>query len=445
MIASVVTAPIAGALADSFGYKRTYIGAILIFLAGSFLCGYAGNMHQMIAFRIIQGIGSAALLTLSLVLFGALYPVEKRAKMQALIGAMWALASILGPALGAFLTSKFSWHWAFLINIPVGILILISFIFKTKINEPERQDFKMDYRGGVIFTLGTLCLVYGLLNLGKLQMQPSDFVIFGGGVAGLSYFFLFRKHVEHSFIPIRLFEKRTFSLPVILAFFAGMFLFCVANFTPLFVQGVLGETAEMAGKVVTAVAIGSFTGSMLSGTLLNRLGFKIMSTAGAVCIIMGFFVLQQQDPERQILLLILGNLIVGCGVSIIANANMVAVQAASTASTLGSATALVSFARTFGGMIGIAIMGGVQLGIFESEISHVWGTGVGELTETSHKIFNPIQRSTIIPEQLHQIIQAFADSLKAVFLGCGTIAAIALIFAIQMPNMTPKEASEQNV
>ncbi len=447
MLASVVTAPFAGAFADTFGYKKCYVGAVIIFILGSALCGFATSMHQMIAFRVIQGVGSSALLTLSLVLFGVLYPIEKRAKMQALIGAMWALASLLGPGLGAFLTAKFSWQWAFWINIPVGFLIIASFVLKTKIPEMDRKIFKMDYAGGFIFSLGTLGFIYGLLNIGKFQMQPVDWVIFFGGILLFLYFLYYRKHVKEPFIPLHLMEADTLLIPVMLAFFAGLFLFSAANFTPIFVQGVLGAAAATTGKVVTAVAIGSFTGSLISGTLLNRIGFRIMSSLGSVLVCAGFLVLLRQNPQSSIEIIMAGNFVVGCGVSIIANANMVVVQAISPAEHLGVSTAMISFARTFGGMVGIALMGGLQLGLFKKGMSEILlnqdsSQHMIELTESAQKIFDPIHRSAILPQYLGQIVDVFSNSLHWVFIGCCSIALVSLLFSLKMPNKTPKEAAD---
>lgn len=442
MLASVVTAPFAGALADAFGYKKSYIGSVILFLLGSFLCGFASSMPELIVFRVFQGFGSSALLTLSLVLFGALFPIEKRARMQALIGAMWALASILGPALGAFLTSKLSWQWAFWINIPFGLLILISFIFRTNIPEPERKPFKMDFAGGALFSLGTLGLVYGLLKVGKLQMEALDWALLVLGLSFLVYFFITRKKMEHPFIPLYLFENKAITLPVIMAFFAGLFLFCVASFTPLFVQGVLGQAASTAGKVVTSVAVGSFMGSLVSGALLNRIGFRIMSTFGVVVAGLGFFFLLNQDSQTTLSMLMLGNFMVGCGVSAIANANMVAVQAVSPVETLGSATSMVSFARTFGGMIGIAAMGGLQLGLFQSGMMEISGLASHDIGIVTQKLFDPMQRHTMNQYQLHSIVDVFTHSLQGVFMGCGLLAFITLIFSLQMPNLSPKQVKE---
>jgi EmrB/QacA subfamily drug resistance transporter len=445
MLASVVTAPFAGSFADSFGYKKTYLVSVGIFIIGSLLCGTATSMQQLIAYRVVQGVGSSGLLTLSLVLFGALYPIEKRAKMQALVGAMWALASVLGPALGAFLTSHFSWPWAFWVNIPFGFLIFLAFIFRTVIPEPERKNFAMDLSGGALFTVGTLGIVYGLLNLGKLNMDAINWLVLLFGLFVMLYFVAFRKKVQHPFIPFYLFRKTSISLPVILAFFAGFFLFNVSNFTPMFVQGVLGEAAIVAGKVVTAVAFGSFTGSLISGTLLNRLGFRWMSTKGSILVVLGFYVLFLQGTHTSVWLLMLGNYIVGCGVSIIANANMVAVQAAAPAENLGAATSMVTFSRTFGGMIGIAMMGGLQLGLYQVAVDEIKTYDMTSLAAASHKIFDPVLRSTITPEHLKGIVEAFSKSLHAVFLGCGIIATLALLFAFRMPNRTPKEVSESQV
>ncbi len=445
MLASVVTAPFAGALADSFGYKKTYLASVAVFLLGSLLCGMATSMQQLIAFRVVQGVGSSGLLTLSLVLFGALYPIEKRAKMQALVGAMWALASVLGPALGAFLTAKFSWPWAFWINIPFGFLIILAFTFRTVIPEPARKHFTIDYSGGVLFTVGTLAIVYGLLNLGKFNTDPINWLVLLFGVFVMIYFVSFRKKIHHPFIPFHLFHRAAISLPVILAFFAGFFLFNVSNFTPMFVQGVLGEAAIVAGKVVTAVAFGSFTGSLISGTVLNRFGFRWMSTTGALLVVIGFYVLFLQGTHTSVGLLMVGNYIVGCGVSIIANANMVAVQAAAPPETLGAATSMVTFSRTFGGMIGIAMMGGLQLGLYQVAVDEIKAQDMVSLIAASHKIFDPHLRSTIAPENLNGIVEAFSKSLHAVFFGCGAIAALALMFAFRMPNRTPKEVSEHHV
>lgn len=445
LLASLVTAPFAGACADAFGYRKSYVGAVLLFVIGSFLCGWAASMQEMIIFRIIQGVGSSALLTLSLVLFGALFPVEKRAKMQALIGAMWALASVVGPALGAFLTAKFSWHWAFWINIPVGFVILTLFSFRSIVPEIERKRFKIDLTGGVLFALGTLGIVYGFLSMGKLTLKLQDGLAFflGGGV--LTYFFGFRRGVERPFIPLFLFEKKAISIPTALALFAGFFLFTAAGFTPLFVQGVLGELPAVAGKVVMGVAIGSFTGSMISGLLLNRAGFRWMSSVGLLVVIFGFVTLYFQGTSASIYYLIMGNFFVGMGVSMVANANMVAVQASTPKETLGSATSLLTTARTLGGILGVAMMGGVQLALFYGGLRRLEGTEDFTTGDLGQKIFDPLQRITILPQDLSQIVEVFAHSLNAVFIGCAVFAALAFLLALRLPNVTPKQLSEDNV
>jgi len=447
LLAFIVVTPIYGKMSDTYGYKKVYLTAVIIFCISSMLCGAAQNMPQLILFRGLQGIGTGGLITMSIVFFGEIFPLDKRPRMQAMLSSMWAIASLLGPAIGAFLVETLSWRWAFYINIPTAIVIFFLILTFAESKKSKDHHKPFDGRGLGLFVIGCAAFVYALIGIS--QLNPSVYNILSlvlsilvGGV--------FIRHIlntPYAFIPVSLFKKREMVLSVILGFFAGFFLFCTANFLPMYVQGVLGMTANYAGRIVTAIALGSFSGAIICGLLLNRKGFRVIATAGAISIICGFSSLIFMDKEPVLWGLALSNYLIGLGISCIANASIIAAQAASPGSMVGSATSMFHFFRSFGGLIGIATMGGMQLGIFRRGLKNLIATNdkdYGYLTDFIHhpqQIFDPILRSMWNEEQLTILPGILGSSIHAVFIVCFVVGFVTFFFTTKMPTKKPKDYS----
>jgi MFS family permease len=437
----ILAAPFFGKLCDIYGYKRIYLTAVSIFLTGSLLCGFAQSMTQLIASRAVQGVGSAGLITLCMVYFGY-FPIEKRAKMQAMVSVVWSIASIIGPLLGATLTEAFSWRWAFYVNVPAALLVMLSMAFFAKPVSVKRESV-LDIRGALLFICGMIPLLYALFSFGKLQISPIGIASAFFGISLLIYFVVHSLKLETSFIPIRLLQNPFILNGIILGSMAGFFIFCVSNFLPLFIQGVLGETATISGKVIVAMAFGTIVGASISGGLLNRLGFRTIALIGSLLLASGFALLTQVYRESTLFDLGLACFLVGAGVSALANCGIIVVQAGAPKILTGSATSLFQFSRGVGSVIGIAIMGGLQYGQFKRGIERVSSDPVlAEISATPQKIFNASEHSTLLPEQLQSLKDALAVSIQDVFIAGFFIGILAIVIAIRMSPKKPKELAD---
>src|SRR6266568_4486202 len=165
LLTSTTTVPIYGKLADIYGRKPLFLFGSGLFLLGSALCGAAQSMEQLIVFRAIQGLGAGAVLPLVLTIIGDIFDLQERAKVQGLFSGVWALSSIIGPALGGLIVDHFSWRWVFYINIPFGILSCLLLTFTLKENV-ERQSQHLDYLGTLTLTGSVIALLFFLLQGG---------------------------------------------------------------------------------------------------------------------------------------------------------------------------------------------------------------------------------------------------------------------------------------
>src|SRR5437660_6469154 len=159
LLTSTVPIPIYGKLSDLFGRKPIMLFGIVVFLAGSALCGAAHTMNQLIAFRAFQGLGAAALEPMAIIIIGDLFPPRERGKWQGVSGSIYGLAAILGPLAGGWITDNASWRWVFYINIPVGIVALLVLIFLMPTLRHKAGQVSIDYIGAALLLLGTIPLL----------------------------------------------------------------------------------------------------------------------------------------------------------------------------------------------------------------------------------------------------------------------------------------------
>ena len=175
LLASVITIPIFGKLADLYGRKVMFTVGVIIFLVGSTLSGFSQTMGQLVLFRLVQGIGAGALTTIPFTIIGDIFAFEKRAKVQGWIGSVWGIAGILGPLVGGFLVDTISWRWIFFMNIPFGIISLMI-LWGSLYEQIEKKKQIIDYAGILVFASSMTSLLYALTVL-KEQNQLTSSVI----------------------------------------------------------------------------------------------------------------------------------------------------------------------------------------------------------------------------------------------------------------------------
>jgi EmrB/QacA subfamily drug resistance transporter len=370
LIASTVVVPITGKLTDIYGRKWFYIAGIVIFMIGSLLSGLSQSMLQLILFRGFQGIGAGIMMANAFTVIGDLFPPAERGKYQGFTTGTFGLSSIIGPTLGGFITDRFSWHWVFLINIPLAILIIILFIIFFPQLKPAAAKRRIDWAGITTLVL-TVVPIMLALTWGGVEFPWFSFQIIAIFVFSLIMFFSFiaiERRSPEAIIPLTLFSNRIVSVSFAINFLTGMCMFGGIIFIPLFFQGVLGLSATASGSFLTPMMLGQVSGSLISGQLLSRAGghYRIHGIIGVAIMAVGLFLLSRMTLETTYTAAVINIVIMGFGLGITMPLYTIAVQNAVPYSILGAATSSVAFFRSIGGTFGLAVFGTIMTNSFAS-------------------------------------------------------------------------------
>ena len=221
---------------------------------GSALSGASQTMAQLIAFRMLQGLGAGSLMTVGMTIIGELFTLERRARMQGYISGVWGVASLLGPLIGGLLTDHASWRWVFYINLPFGA-IAMAMIASVLVDEQARRRPVIDYTGLALFAIGVSALLLGVLEAGRVGTWTGLDVLglLALAVLALAVFVRVERRAAEPIVPLRMFGHRMVLAAASTGFLAGMAMFGAISFVPLFLQLVGGMSATAAGFVLIAL------------------------------------------------------------------------------------------------------------------------------------------------------------------------------------------------
>jgi EmrB/QacA subfamily drug resistance transporter len=373
IIASAVTIPITGKLTDMYGRKYFYLGGLVLFILTSILCGLSSTMTQIIIFRGIQGVGAGVMMANAFTVIGDIFPPRERGKYQGLISAVFGLSSVIGPILGGYLTDTLSWHWVFFVNVPLGLIVIILFIFFFPNFRPDNLKHSIDYPGLVLLILAVVPSMLALSWGGALYPWNSLRIIgtFIFSAVALVLFIFAEKRSAEPILPLSLFRNRIITISELVIFFTAFGMFGSIIFVPLFFQGVLGVTATTSGSFLTPMMLGIVAGSFISGQLLSRAGghYRIQGAVGIAIMGAGLALLSRMTIETSYSNAVVNIVITGFGLGITMPLYTIAVQNAVPYNILGVATSSTAFFRSIGGSIGLAIFGSVMNNRFASEFT----------------------------------------------------------------------------
>jgi EmrB/QacA subfamily drug resistance transporter len=424
LLTSTVTVPLWGRLSDLYGRKRLYQIGIGLFLVGSVLCGFSGSMWQLIGARAVQGLGAGALVPLALTIIGEIYTLQERARMQGFFSGVWGIASIIGPLLGGFITDTLSWEWVFWINLPVGLVA--AAIIGYSLEEPRRTERPVvDYAGAATLMISITLLLFGLVEGGQLWgwSSPATVATFAAAAATLGLFLWIETRTVAPMVPLDLFRDRTFTTTTIVGFFVGTAMFGATSFIPLFIQGVTGASATVAGSALSPLLLAWVLTSVVGGRIMHRVGMRRMVVVGVALLTIGFFLLTRFGRGASITLLMADMALMGVGMGLTMLTILIAVQAVVSKERLGIATSLSMFARSIGGAIGVATMGTVLASALASNLAALNLPAVDP-----NLMMTPESRAAIDPTTLAGLESALAGALHGVF-WLGTIVAFAALVA----------------
>lgn len=440
LLTSTTTVPIYGKLADLYGRKPIFLIGTTLFLLGSIFSGAAQSMEQLILFRALQGLGAGAVLPIVLTIIGDIYDLQQRAKVQGLFSGVWALSSIVGPALGGIIVDHFTWRWVFYINVPFGILsgILLAVYLKEHV---ERRKQQLDYLGTLLLTGGVVALLFALLQGGTswAWLSIPSLGLFAATVVLLTLFVAQERRVDEPILPLSLFTNRVIAVSSAGGVVLGILMFGLTSYFPLFVQGVQGGTATNAGLALGPMLVAWPIASTISGRIVIRSGYRFTTLVGMALATLGTGLILFFTRDTSQVFIIVTMFIIGSGLGFASTAFILAVQNAVPWNQRGVATASTQFTRTIGGTIGVAAMGtilNVQMAQRFPPIIAQFAQAAAHLPRgitTSNVLLTPELRAALPTAFVTQLQIAFAHSLFWVYGLIFLLAVIGVVLMLFLP------------
>ena len=425
LLTATAATPLWGKISDLYGRRHIFQAAILIFLAGSVLCGLSQNLPQLIAFRAIQGIGGGGLMALAFSIIGDVIPPRERGRYQGYFGAVFGVSSVAGPLLGGWFTDGPGWRWIFYINLPLGLLALavINATFK-----PRRRpsNVTIDYVGAILLAIALTCVIL-ISSLGSslIVEAPVSFVAIAlAAVLSLGGFIYAETVVPDPLLPLSLFRNRAFVLATAIGFIVGMALFGSITLLPVYFQVVKGLDPTSAGLHLTPMMLGVFVTSIVSGQIITRIGrYKVFPVVGTALMTIGLALLSRITVDTSPALASTYMLLLGAGLGMVMQILVMAVQNAVAYEQLGVATSGTTLFRSIGGTVGAALFGGIFAYVLEAHLRDA-------LPGLSEALRDPDAIASLAEPMRSTYLAVFVDALHPVFITATVLALISFFLAL---------------
>jgi len=425
LLTSTIVVPLYGKFGDLFGRKVVIQASILIFLAGSVLCGVAQDMTQLIVLRALQGLGGGGLMVVTMAAIADVIPPAERGRYQGLFGGVFGLATVVGPLLGGFIVEHLSWRWIFYINVPLGVLalIVIGLVFKPHVAHVKH---KIDYMGAAFLAASLTCIILFTSQGGTLLpwSSPQLWFTLVLGFITLGGFIYEERLADEPIMPLELFRERTFVLSGLIGFIVGFSLFGAITFLPLYLQVAKGSTPSQAGLQILPIWPAILSTSIISGRLISRIGkyrwFPICGTALVAC---GMFLMSTLQLATPLHTMYLFMLLLGLGLGMVMQVLVLAVQNAVPFKNVGVATSGATLFRSIGGSVGVATFGAIFTNGLQSRLADTMPAGA-ELPRS----MGPTTLEHLPAALRDTYLNAFAGSMHVVFLVAGAV--VLLAFAL---------------
>ena len=393
LLASTALVPVYGKLADTYSRKRVELGAVVLFLTGSFLCGLSGEfgtlpilgdgMNQLVLFRAVQGAGGAGLMAMTFIVIADLFTPAERGRYQGLVGGTWGIASVLGPLVGGLLTDHASgwipgiegWRWVFYVNMPIGAVALWFISRRMPRLDPPGGHGRPDMLGAVLLLGGLVPLILSLqLDKRRFPWAPGvgpgadpglwtswvTLALFLGAVSTLAGFWARSRRARSPILDPSLFDNKVFRTANASAFFFGATFLSIVIFLPLFLVNVLGVSATRAGVALIPYSLGLVVGSTLAGQLVSRIGhLRDLILVGGFLLLGAVVKLAGMTADVGYWTITAYMVLAGLGMGPSLPLFTLAIQNAVDVRRLGQATSAAQFFRQIGGTVGAAVMGTV--------------------------------------------------------------------------------------
>lgn len=429
LLAQTVVTPLYGKMGDLFGRRRVLQAGLVIFLAGSALCGLSGNFAELIIFRAIQGLGGGGLVVSAQAAIGDVVPPRERGRYQGVFGAVFGFATVIGPLVGGTLTTSLSWHWIFYINLPIGVVaffVLAATMPATK----ARARPVVDYAGTGLLALGLAALIL-MVSVGGTTFPWLSGEVIGLGVAtviAIFLFFMVERRAAEPVLPPRLFKNAVFSSSGLVAVLLGFAMFGAITFLPLYFQLVEGVSPTDSGLRILPLMAGLLITSIAGGQVVSRTGrYRVFPIAGTAVMTVGLFLLSTLSPTTSALVSSLFMLVTGAGIGLVMQVLVVAVQNAVEYEDLGVATSGNTLLRNVGSSVGTAVIGTIFATQLASRLAHAF-PGRPQLVQDSKGI-SAAALAALPPAVRAHFIDVYSNALGTAFQVAAFVSIAAFISA----------------
>ena len=432
LLAATIAGPLYGKLGDLYGRKIVLQAAIVLFLAGSALCGTSQDMTELIAFRALQGLGGGGLMVTTIAVVGDIIPPRDRGRYQGFFGAVFGVSTVIGPLLGGFFVDNLSWRWIFYVNLPIGIaaFLVIGAVFHARRTEGRPS---IDYLGAVVLA-GALTSIVLFTSLGGTTYGWSSgpiLLMMVAGVVLLALFPVVEARAAEPILPLELFQNSTFALTSAIGFIVGLALFGSITYLPLYLQIVKGGSPTQSGLQLTPLMGGLLVTSIMSGAVITRTGrYRRFPIAGTAVMTVAVLLLAQLGVGSPTWVASAYMVLLGLGLGMVMQVLVLAVQNAVDYRYLGVATAGSTLFRQVGGSIGVAAFGAIFANRLRDELAARLPGGARVPTVANPAVIRAL------PAPLHRaFVDAFAVSLRPVFLAAAGISLAAFILTWWLPEV----------
>ncbi|MGH7811863.1 MAG: MFS transporter, partial [Candidatus Binatia bacterium] len=350
-----------GRLGDLFGRKWIYIIGFMIFVAGSALCAIAQTPAQMIAFRVIQGIGGAMIMANGRALVTVNSPPSERGKALGFTSMAFHVGYITGPTLGGFIIDAVGWRWIFILTIPIGIACAFFGWKILKDRAPSEQPIKVDIAGAAYLLLTNICFIYALNRLPHQGARdPLVITFFVVAAVTLWLFIRTEQRAETPILSLALFQNRLFTAANLSLFFLTSTQSAISVLIPFYLQNLMGFTPTQMGWILIGGSAVIIVLAPVAGRLSDRFGSRLLCSVGAAILILGQHFIGSLTLQSTLFQMILPQVLIGLGWALFNSPNQSAIMSTVPRDKVGAASGMTLTTARIGGAMGIAISGAIM-------------------------------------------------------------------------------------
>ena len=433
LLATTVTTPIWGKLADLFSKKVLVQSATVVFVAGSVAAGMAHNVPFLIACRVVQGIGMGGLTALSAAIMGAIVAPRERGRYSGYMGAVMAVATVSGPLLGGFVVDSWGWRWTFYICVPLAIVAI--FVLQTQLHlHTVRRQPKIDYLGALLIavtaSLPLLWVTFAGTDFAWLSWPSAAFVVativFGWVTLRVE------RRASEPLVPLKVLANRTAILSIVASVAVGIAMFGGTTFLGQYFQVAQGYSPTKAGLMTIPLMVAAMLSSTIAGQIISRTGrWKAFLVGGGIFLVAGLAGLSLLRHDTPAWESGVSMAVMGLGMGALMQNLVLAVQNTVDVRDIGAASAAVSFFRSLGGAVGVSALGAVLASLVQNQVHDglvalgpavTAAAGSGESGTLDLKGMPPVI-ATIVRT-------AYGDATGQIFLVAAVVAVVALVAVI---------------